>query len=1059
MIQRTLFAKNHFGQTSTSGKSLSLPLLSFICCLLVNLGATASAQIVGDNTLPDNSAPLTIDNMTRISGGTTAGSNLFHSFEQFSLSVGNTAWFDNASTIENIIGRVTGDSISNIDGLIRANGTANLFLINPNGIIFGENSALDIGGSFVGSTADSLKFADGNEFSAVDPQAPPLLKVNIPVGLQYGNNNGDLVVQGSGNQLQFNDPDNFDFTVDRSFRPTGLEVDQGKTLALVGGNVFLDGGNLTADAGGIKLGSVADHEFVPFDLTESGLNFDYTEVSDFKNINLTNASSLEVSGNGAGNVQVQGKEVIITDGSAILADTVGDSNGGKLQVNASQLLVVAGTSLDSPLNLPFISRLSTDVAPGATGNGGDIELNSANLIIADGAQVISSSYGDGDTGNIKVDADYLELFSGSSILDSSGLFTLAFGKGNGGDIDIDANNIVVDLGAQAGTITFGSGDGGNLFARANQIELVGTSPSGIPSSFLANVDFLANVESEAPGNGGQLNIETEFLSITDGAQVAVTTFGNGNAGILDVKAKEIELIRSSSQGSPSGLFSTVEFDEEFEAIGNGGQIKVEVNKLNIVDGAQIAATTFAVGRGGSINLEANEIELSGGTSETPSGLFTAVSPSAEGDGGRLEIDTGSLKVINGGQIAVSTAGIGAGGELEITADEIELSGRSEFGASGIFGNAISISNDIIGTGNGGNLKINTNSLTILDGATISASNFSSSNSEIQPGAGQAGSIEIKANDVKLDTALANFPSSITASTYNNGGGNISLNIAGDISISNHSEIDADSRGDAAGGNINLTADNLNLNSQGRVSVNSTGSGQAGNIIIGVNNLNAEEGRITATSENSGGGDIHLATDFILLENSELSTSVSNGDGGGGNLDIDSNYVIVKDNSNIIANANRGDGGNIDITTQVFLLTADSLVDASSQFGVDGVVDINSPDVEQQIDIGQLPAKVTDPAALITAICPKNEANALSNTGKGGLADNPTQHLRGESVWEDLRDFVDVPTVDNLSRSVRGQEIIEARAWNINNKGNVELLSYIPTQNKPDYWTLFNKCRK
>lgn len=980
MIQQSLLAKTHFEQTSKPRKSLSLPLLSFICCLLLNLGATASAQIVGDNTLPNNSDPLTIDNMTRISGGTTAGSNLFHSFEQFSLSVGNTAWFDNGLTIENIIGRVTGDSISNIDGLIRANGTANLFLINPNGIVFGENSALDIGGSFVGSTADSLKFADGNEFSAVDPQAPPLLKVNIPVGLQYGNNNGDLVVQGSGNQLQFNP----DFTVDRSSRPRGLEVDQGKTLALVGGNVFLDGGNLTADAGGIKLGSVADHEFVPFDLTESGLNFDYTEVSNFKNINLINASSLEVSGNGAGNVQVQGKEVIITDGSAILADTMGDSNGGKLQVNASELLVVAGTSLD----LPFISRLSTDVATGATGNGGDIELNSANLIIADGAQVISSSYGDGDTGNIIVRADDLELISGSRIARSSGLFTLVFGAGNGGNVDLKANNISLIDGAEVSTLTFGRGNGGNISAKANQIEFKGISPGGTSSA------LLANVEVGSSGNGGQIDIETQKLRMTDGGQIAATTFGSG--------------------------------------------------------------------RGGLINVNADEIELSGISPNAPSGLFTAVAPPAEGNGGTLVIDTESLKVIDGGQIAVSTAGIGNGGSLEITADEIELSGRSEFGASGIFGNAI------LGTGNGGNLNINTNSLNILDGATISASNFSSSNSEIPAGEGQAGSIEIKANDVKLDTASADFPSSITASTNNNGGGNIDLDIAGDISISNSSEINADSKGTANGGNINLWADNLNLNSQGQVSVdsnseervsaNTTSSGNAGNISIEVNNLNAEEGNITATSKDSGGGDIYLTTDFILLENSKLSTSVSDGTGGGGNLTIDSDYVIVKDNSSIIANADEGDGGNIDITTQVFLLTADSLVDASSQFGVDGVVDINSPDIEQQIDIGQLPAKVTDPTALITAICPKDKANALSNTGKGGLADNPTQHLRGESVWEDLRDFVNVSTVDDLSRSVRGKEIIEARAWNINNKGNVELLSYLPTQNKPDYWTLFNQCR-
>ncbi len=971
MIQQTLFPRKYSEQIFSQGKSRSLPWLSFVCFLLVNLNTTASAQVIRDNTLPNNSDPLTDGNMINISGGTTVGSNLFHSFEQFSLSTGNTAWFNNASIIENIIGRVTGDSVSNIDGLIRANGTANLFLINPNGIVFGENSALDIGGSFVGSTADSLKFADGNEFSAVDPQATPLLSINIPVGLQYGNSNGDLVVQGSGNQLQFNR----DFTVDKSSRPTGLEVDEGQTLALVGGKVVLDGGNLTAATGRIELGSVADHEFVRFDLTESGLNFDYTEVSDFKNINLTNASSLEVSGNGAGDVQVQGKEVIITDGSAILADTAGDSNGGTLQINGSELLVVAGTSLD----LPFISRLSTDVATGATGNGGDIELNSANLIIADGAQIISSSYGDGDTGNIKVDADYMELFGGSSILNnSSGLFTLVFGAGNGGDIEIDANNTLVAGGAQAATLTFGNGDGGDLLAKVNQIELVG--------------------------------------------------------------------IRS-------GLFNNV----ESTATGKGGQIKIDTDKLNISDGAQVSALTLGFGVGGKISVEADEIEISGGVLQSPSGFQSTVAPSAKGDGGRLEIRTGSLKVIDGGQIAVSTAGIGAGGELEIEADEIELIGRSEFGASGIFGNAI------IGTGNGGNLKIDTNSLTILDGATISASNFSSRNINIPPGEGKAGSVEINANAVKLDTAFANVPSSITASTYNTGGGDINLNIAGDISISNNSKIDADTRGIADGGNINLRADNLNLNSQGRVSVDSTGSGKAGNINIQANNLNAQRGKITATSKDSGGGDIHLATDFIFLNDSELSSSVSNGTGGGGNLAINSDYIIAQDNSKIIAIADRGDGGNIDITTKVFLLTADSLVDASSQFGVDGVVDINSPDTEQQIDVGQLSAKVTDPTALIAAVCPKDKTNALSNTGKGGLAENPSQHLRGESVWEDLRSFVDVPTVDktfdNLSRPAHGKEIIEARAWNINDEGKVELLSYMPTQHKPDYWALFNQCRK
>ena len=1033
MVQKITSLNNCLISRIFSSTSWTITKSLIIYFLITELGAAAvSAQIIPDNTLPSNSAISSEENITEITGGTTTGNNLFHSFEQFSLLQNNAAWFNNAANINNIIGRVTGSFVSDINGLIRANGTANLFLVNPNGIMFGENAALDLGGSFVASTADSLKFDDDSEFSAVDPQASPLLTVNIPIGLQYGNNNGDIVVSGNGNQLQFNP----NFTVNRNSRPIGLEVNQGNTLALIGGNIFLDGGNLTAEAGSIKLGGVADNELVRFDLTESGLNFNYSEVSNFKDINLANASSLEVSGRGGGEVGVQGKEVIITDGSAILADTLGDVNGGKLQIDASELLVVAGTASE----LPFISRLSTDVAPGATGNGGDIELNSANIIIADGAQVISSSYGEGNTGNIKVNADYIELFSGSPILNSSGLFTLVFGKGIGGDIDINANNILVSGGAQAATLTFGNGNGGNLVAKAARIELTGTSPGGASSS------LLANVESGAMGNGGNLTIDTKSLLLSNGGQASVITLGIGNSGTLNIRADDIELNNKAQSQTNSGIFSNVESG----AIGKGGEIRIDADKFSIFDGTQVSALTLGFGEGGAIAINADEIEISGGSPNAPSGFQSTVTPSAEGDGGSLAIDTGSLKVIDGGQVAVSTAGIGKGGKLAINADQIELIGRLEFGSSGIFGNAI------IGTGDGGNLEINTNSLIILDGATISASNFSSRNNSIPPGEGKAGSIAINANTLKLDTTSADVPSSITASTNNSGGGNIDLAIAENITINNNSEIDGGSKGVSTGGNIKLRTNNLSLNDQGRISVDSTGAGNAGNIEILANNLNSKDGLVTATSDNSGGGNIELITDYIFLDRSELNTSVSEGTGGGGNLKIDSDFVIARDNSNIIAKANRGDGGNIDITAQVFLLTPDSVVDASSQSGVDGAIDINSLETEGQIDLLPLPDKVSDPTALIAAVCPKDGVNTLSTIGKGGLAENPSQNLRGKSVWEDLRNFVD--ETSDRTASTNTTEVIEAKAWSINDRGKVELISYLPQAIKQDYWALFNQCR-
>ena len=987
----------------------SLPLA---LVLIAKTEAIASAQVVPDNTLPQNSIVAPNGDIITITGGTIEGNNLFHSFEQFSVLKDQTAFFDNTSAIANIIGRVTGSFISEIDGLISANGAANLFLLNPNGIIFGQNAALDIGGSFIGSTADSIKFADGVEFSAVNPNATPLLTVSIPIGLQYGGQNGDITVKGSGNNL-FIDFDTF--TVDRSDKPLGLAVKPEQTLALVGSNVFIEGGNLTAPAGNIELGSVAGEGTVELTTDALGWKLGYEEVSGFQNIGLSQAASLEASGNSGGRVRLKGDFVSLTDGSAILTDTLGDGSGGSLTIEASEAEIY-GMAENG-----FTSSLFTNVDLGATGDAGDLLIDTGYLYVGEGAQV-----------NVN---------------------------------------------------TFGLGNAGTLTVKASEIELLGGSVDGeFPSGLFAQADI------GETGKGGDIYIEADYLLVADGAQISTTTFGAGDAGTLTVKASEIELIAGAKEFGSSGLFASS------EDIGQGGNLNIEADSLYIADGAQVVTSSFWDGDAGNLTVKASEIELNGTSfGGTPSGLFSTVEEGATGNGGNISVTTEQLTVSQGSQIAVSTGDLGNGGQLNIEATNIELSGSKNLRSSGLFSNAI------IGDGDGGDINLKSDRLSILDGATISAGNFSSINPDIPPGTGKAGNIQIEVNSLKLDRVASEMPSSILASTNTGGGGEITLNVTESITLSNNSQIAAKTQGSGDGGKVNLsanslelntgglittsteangnagkveiqadnitltglnsaikseveatatgdggniaiTAKNLNLNNQAQVSVNSSGLGQAGNIKITANDeINTNQGTISATSTQTGGGDINLVTDFLSLENNSLiSTSVLDSTGGGGNLTIDSNYIIAQDNSDLRANAVLGQGGNIDITTEVILLSLDSDVDASSEFGLDGVVEIKSPDSNEQIGIVRLDETIKDPTGLITSICPVEKGNVMVVGGKGGLAENPSQTLRGQSVWEDLRDF---SASREMAQTNSSEKIIEANSWTVNDKGNIELLSY------------------
>src|SRR4028118_961247 len=327
---------------STENRSISgaiyLLLLSGYLCLFPG---SAIAQIIPDNTLgPESSRVVsdTINNLPsdRIDGGATRGSSLFHSFGEFNIGEGRGAYFENPSGITNIFTRVTGGNQSNILGTLGVLGNANLFLINPKGIVFGPQARLDVRGSFLAATADSIVFNNGVEFSSANPQGSPLLTVNIPVGLRFRENPGAIINASSVTQV-----------IEGTTIPVGLAVPPAQTLALVGGDLIFNNGFASALSGNIQLGSVASPGVVRFNITPVGLGLDYTNVAKFGNIELSGLSAVTASGPGGGAIALRSGNVTLRDRSSLVSDTIGSMDGRGIKIEAARFSLLDRAFLGS----------------------------------------------------------------------------------------------------------------------------------------------------------------------------------------------------------------------------------------------------------------------------------------------------------------------------------------------------------------------------------------------------------------------------------------------------------------------------------------------------------------------------------------------------------------------------------------------------------------------------------------------------------------------------------------------------------------------------------------
>ncbi|MEM9541577.1 MAG: filamentous hemagglutinin N-terminal domain-containing protein [Cyanobacteria bacterium P01_E01_bin.42] len=936
--------------------------LGLIASLAVAGSRSAIAQIVPDSTLGNERSVVVPINaqLEHIQGGALRGSNLFHSFQEFNVQNGHSAYFVNPALVENIFSRVTGTNVSEIFGTLGVLGEANLYLINPNGIIFGENASLDITGSFVATTASRLVFGDGSEYSAVNPEIPGMIINNVPIqiSLQFegepaaiinlGNlSTGESLTLAGGNlDLEGELVAGEDLTLTAEDTVKIRDSENSHFIAAAGNNLLIQGnekvdifalhhaesglfsgGDMVLRSNNAVIGDAHYYSGGSFRIEE--LDGDLGELESPNDpilrvrgdifINAYRGASLHIFAGGKveipNGIQITGADVAnglteivtLSDGSTIEID-------GKTNPTVDIRAGVDPTFIGNPLLTGtgvFIRPININASSSADINIGIIVTD---IVLGNGGTVFLTNLYKPDLalqgGDITVDSiDPRDRFGGGSvIIDSRSNLNI------NGNVDVSAfrqgNNNYLGNGGNIDLLADGDI---KIHSAENYLKSRGNLGGNITLSANGNIEISDNVIESYSYNSQQLNttptggnifLDAQSIFINNGTQLSTITLGQANAGNVIIQANHTVRFQGVN---PQGKINAIGSAVEIGGVGNGGEINITTGILEFLDGAVISTYTSGQGNAGNVTINAtnalntnNFVRFQGEANSGGSRITSTVEETGVGDAGEINIITENLELLNGGRISNATQGQGSVGNINIQADFVHLQGTDNQGRKSRIISQVAP----IGAGNAGNLNINTNILEISGGAKIENVTF---------GQGNGGNLDITAHDyIRIQEEdrhgnVSGIDNQVSRNIVGNAG---EINIAtGVLELLNGGEISTIIWGKGEGGNLTINAsDRFNIKGE-----NSYGLGSV---------LRSQ----VQTTEASSAGEIKIITGTLeVLDGGQISGSTV-GLGNVSNLTINATDLVRFKGTNsqgrgsgIISQVEAiavGNGGEININTEI-----------------------------------------------------------------------------------------------------------------------------------------------